>query len=264
MESGKSVEKPVAFISGATSGIGKATALLLAKNGYRLIVAGRRPVPLNKLASDIENLYKTSCLSLVFDVRDLDHLQRIFEILPEEWKDIDILVNNAGLAAGLDPVHQGSIADWNQMIDTNIKGTLFLTRLIAPGMIERRRGHIINISSIAGKEVYPSGAVYAATKHAVEALTKGMRQDFVNYGVKVSSVSPGAVETEFSLVRFKGDEARAKKVYEGFTPLSAEDIAESILFILSRPPHVNIQDILIMPAAQASATMINRNEKSRE
>lgn len=263
MNSATSSEKPIVFISGATSGIGRATAILLAKQGINLILAGRRAIALNKLASDLEYQYNINCLSLVFDVRDLDHLHRIFEILPEEWKSIDVLINNAGLAAGLDPVHEGSISDWNQMIDTNIKGTLFLTRLISPGMIERRRGHIINISSIAGKEVYPNGAVYAATKHAVEALTKGMRQDFVSYGVKVSSVSPGAVETEFSLVRFKGDEERAKKVYEGFAPLQAEDIAESILFILTRPPHVNIQDILIMPAAQASATIINRKEKNQ-
>ena len=247
------------LITGATSGIGRAAAVRLAGEGYRLLLAGRRAIALNRLAADLEKRFGTECMSMVVDVRNLDELTRTISAIPQAWKEIDVLINNAGLAAGLDPVHQGSFDDWNQMIDTNIKGTLHLTRLIAPGMIERRRGHIINVSSIAGKEVYPNGAVYCATKHAVEGLTRGMRLDFVQYGIKVSSVSPGAVETEFSLVRFKGDEELAKKVYEGFYPLQADDVADAISYVLSRPSHVNIQDILIMPTAQASSTVIARN-----
>ena len=251
-------DRPIALVTGATSGIGRATAVRLAANGYRLILTGRRVVTLRKLAETIEADYQTDCLAVPVDVRDYDALSKTFEHLPVFWQDISVLVNNAGLAAGLDPVHEGSLEDWNQMIDTNIKGMLFMTRIIAPGMVERGRGHIINIGSIAGKEVYPKGAVYCATKHAVEALTKGMRQDFVPYGIKVSSVCPGAVETEFSLVRFKGDQERADKVYDGFVPLNADDIADVIHFVISRPAHVNIQDVLIMPTAQASASIINR------
>ncbi len=250
--------KPIVLITGATSGIGRATALRLAKEGYRLILAGRRHVTLKKLTAYIESKYNTECLAIPVDVRNYSGLKSAFAEIPEEWKQIGVLVNNAGLAAGLDPVHEGSLDDWNQMIDTNIKGILHVTKLVAPGMIERKKGHIINIGSIAGKEVYPKGAVYCATKHAVEALTLGMRQDFVPYGVKVSSVCPGAVETEFSLVRFKGDADRADKVYDGFQPLEAEDIADVIQYIITRPAHVNIQDVLVMPAAQASATIIHR------
>ncbi|MFA5814336.1 MAG: SDR family oxidoreductase [Bacteroidales bacterium] len=250
--------KPIVLITGATSGIGRASAMRLAKDGYRLILTGRRAVTLKKLTVYLESKYKTDCYSIPVDVRDYSNLKKFFNELPEEWKSIGILINNAGLAAGLDPVQEGSLDDWNQMIDTNIKGILHMTRLIAPGMIARKKGHIINIGSIAGKEVYPKGAVYCATKHAVEALTLGMRQDFVPYGVKVSSVCPGAVETEFSLVRFKGDQERADKVYDGFVPLQPEDIADVIHFIITRPAHVNIQDVLIMPTAQASATIIQR------
>jgi len=250
--------KPIVLITGATSGIGRAAAMRLAKDGYRLILTGRRAVTLKKLTIYIESKYNTDCLSIPIDVRDYPALEKVFEGLPEEWKSIGILINNAGLAAGLDPVHEGSLEDWNQMIDTNIKGILHMTRIVAPGMIARKKGHIINIGSIAGKEVYPKGAVYCATKHAVEALTLGMRQDFVPYGVKVSSVCPGAVETEFALVRFKGDQERAEKVYDGFKPLDPEDVADVIHFIITRPAHVNIQDVLLMPAAQASATIFHR------
>ena len=250
--------KPIVLITGATSGIGHATAMLRAKDGYRVILMGRRAAILKKLTIDLESKYKIECLSLSVDVRDFSTLKRAFNELPEEWKSIGILINNAGLAAGLDPVHEGSLDDWNQMIDTNIKGILSMTRLVAPGMIARKKGHIINIGSVAGKEVYPKGAVYCATKHAVEALTLGMRQDFVPYGIKVSSVCPGAVETEFSLVRFKGDQERADKVYDGFVPLEPGDIADVIHFIITRPAHVNIQDVMIMPTAQASATIIHR------
>ncbi|MDD2570213.1 MAG: SDR family oxidoreductase [Bacteroidales bacterium] len=253
------IRKPLALITGATAGIGQATAIRLAGEGYRLLLAGRRAERLKLLASDLKTHYGAECYCVEVDVRNLEQLTETINNLPPDWSEIDVLINNAGLAAGLDPVQSGSFDDWNQMIDTNIKGTLFLTRLVAPGMIDRKRGHIINISSIAGKEVYANGSVYCATKHAVEALTRGMRIDFVPYGIKVSSVSPGAVETEFSMVRFKGDGERAKKVYEGFDPLQAEDIADAISYILSRPSHVNIQDILIMPAAQASSTVLFKN-----
>jgi NADP-dependent 3-hydroxy acid dehydrogenase YdfG len=250
--------KPIVLITGATSGIGRASAIRLAKDGYRLILTGRRAVTLKKLSAYLESKYSADCLTIPVDVRDYSSLKRSFEEMPEDWKSINVLVNNAGLAAGLDPVQSGSLDDWNQMIDTNIKGVLHMTRLVAPGMVERKKGHIINIGSIAGKEVYPKGAVYCATKHAVEALTLGMRQDLVPFGIKVSSVCPGAVETEFSLVRFKGDQERADKVYEGFVPLEPEDIADVIQFIITRPAHVNIQDVLVMPSAQASATIIHR------
>jgi len=251
-------KKPIVLITGATSGIGRATAIRFAKEGYRLILTGRRAVTLKKLTDYLESKYKTEYESIPVDIRDYPTLKKTFNELPEEWKSIGILINNAGLAAGLDSVQEGSLDDWNQMIDTNIKGILHMTHLVAPGMIKRKKGHIINIGSIAGREVYPKGAVYCATKHAVEALTLGMRQDFVPYGVKVSSVCPGAVETEFSLVRFKGDQERADKVYDGFVPLEPDDIADVIHFIITRPAHVNIQDVLIMPAAQASATIIHR------
>jgi 3-hydroxy acid dehydrogenase / malonic semialdehyde reductase len=250
--------KPIVLITGASSGIGRATAMRLAKDGYRLILIGRRAVTLKKLTIYLESKYNTECISIPMDIRNYSNLKKEYNELPDEWKSIGILVNNAGLAAGLDTVQEGSLDDWNQMIDTNIKGILHITHLVVPGMIARKKGHIINIGSIAGREVYPRGAVYCATKHAVEALTLGMRQDFVPFGVKVSSVSPGAVETEFSLVRFKGDQARADKVYDGFVPLEPEDIADVIHYIITRPAHVNIQDVLIMPTAQASATIINR------
>jgi len=252
------VEKPIVLITGATSGIGQATAFLLAKEGYRLILTARRAEKLKKLGSTLEDQYKMKCCVCPLDVRSLQAVKGFVGSLPPEWQSVSVLLNNAGLAAGLDPVQEGSTDDWDQMIDTNIKGLLYMTRMIAPGMIKRGEGHIINIGSIAGKEVYPKGAVYCATKSAVEALTKGMRLDLVPYGIKVSSVCPGAVETEFSLVRFKGDEARASKVYEGFQPLQAEDIADVIRFIISRPAHVNIQDVLIMPTAQASATIVHK------
>ena len=250
--------KPIALITGATSGIGRATAIRLAKEEYRLILTARRTVNLKQLGDYLRDQYKTSCYTYPLDVRSLSGIERFMEDLPEEWRPIGILVNNAGLAAGLDYIQEGSTDDWDQMIDTNIKGLLYMTRLVVPGMIERKKGHIINVGSIAGKEVYPKGAVYCATKHAVEALTRGMRQDLVQHGIKVSSVCPGAVETEFSLVRFKGDEERAAKVYEGFTPLQAEDVASVVHYIISRPAHVNIQDVLNMPTAQASASLINK------
>lgn len=239
------------FITGATSGIGAATARLLAEKGYRLVLTGRRAERLERLKEELENSFSTPVCTLTFDIRQQEEADKAIASLPEVFRTVDILINNAGLAAGLSPLQEGSLTDWEEMIDTNLKGLLYVTRRIAPIMVERKKGHIVNISSIAGKETYPMGNVYCATKHAVQSLTKAMRLDMVKYGIRVSSVAPGAVKTEFSTVRFKGDQERADKVYEGFIPLSAEDIAETILFIITRPPHVCIDDLLIMPTAQA-------------
>lgn len=243
----------IALITGATAGIGEATAQKLAGEGYNVIITGRRKARLKKLADYIEQSCNVKVLPLNFDIRNKHEVDETFEGIPEDWKNIDLLVNNAGLAAGLSHIQEGSITDWEQMIDTNIKGLLYISRKVMPRMVKREQGHIINVSSIAGKEVYEKGNVYCATKHAVEALTKGMRIDMLPHGIKVSSVSPGLVETEFSMVRFKGDEEKAGAVYEGLEPLRAEDIAETVAWIAGRPPHVNINDVLIMPTAQANS-----------
>jgi 3-hydroxy acid dehydrogenase / malonic semialdehyde reductase len=252
--------KQIALITGATSGIGEATAMLLARNNFRIIITGRRKDKLYLLREKIIAETNTDVLILNFDIRNLAENEVALKSLPEEWQNVDVLVNNAGLAAGFNTLQEGDINDWERMIDTNIKGLLYITRLISPKMIERKKGHIINISSVAGKETYPFGNVYCATKHAVQSLTKGMRIDMLKHGIKVSSVSPGAVETEFSLVRFNGNENRAKDVYRGFTPLFANDIADAILYIVTRPKHVNIDDILIMPTDQAFSRDFNRRE----
>jgi 3-hydroxy acid dehydrogenase/malonic semialdehyde reductase len=243
----------IALVTGATAGIGEATAIKLADEGYDVIITGRRKERLKKLAENIQQSCNVQVHILNFDIRNKVEVDEAIDQLPEQWQQIDLLVNNAGLAAGLSHIHEGSINDWEQMIDTNIKGLLYISRKIMPMMIERKSGHIINIGSIAGKEVYENGNVYCATKHAVEAITKGMRLDALKHGIKVSSVSPGMVETEFSMVRFKGDEERADNVYKGFQALKAEDIAETIAWIALRPPHVNINDVLIMPTAQANS-----------
>lgn len=248
----------IVLITGATAGIGEACAEKFAANGYNLILTGRRKERLEKIKEELELAYKVKVHTLAFDVRKNEEIKNAIESLPESWNDIDILINNAGLSQGLDPVQDGSPEDWDTMIDTNVKGLLYMTRAIAPSMIERGRGHIINIGSIAGKEVYPGGSVYCATKHAVEALSKSMRLDMFRHNIKVSQISPGAVETEFSIIRFKGDEERAKKVYHGYQPLKAEDVAEATFFVADAPEHVNIQDILIMPMAQANSTSFDR------
>jgi NADP-dependent 3-hydroxy acid dehydrogenase YdfG len=251
----------IALITGASSGFGKACAQLFAKNGYDLILTGRRTERINELASDLESNYFANIKSLSFDVRDLNATERALHSIPEDWKkNITVLVNNAGLAAGRGPIHEGNIDDWEQMIDTNVKGLLYVTRIVSPWMVAQKQGHIINIGSIAGKETYPGGNVYCATKFAVDALSKSMRIDLIETGVKVTNIAPGAAETEFSLVRFKGDDDAAKKVYEGLIPLSADDIAEAVYFAASRPKHVNINDMVIVPAAQANATVFDRSK----
>lgn len=249
----------IALITGASAGIGEACAIKLAKNGFDLIIAGRREKNLEKLAAKIQESNKNEVLSLCLDVRNYEEVEKTINSLPEKWKNIDVLVNNAGLAVGVSPIEQGVVDDWDRMIDTNVKGLLYVTRCVSPLMAERKKGLIVNISSIAGKEAYPGGNVYCGTKHAVEAITKGMRIDLLPHNIRVSSIAPGMVETEFSFVRFKGDKNKAEQVYNGFKPLKAEDIADSLLFIATRPDHVSINDILIMPSAQASARDVNRN-----
>ncbi len=250
----------IALITGATSGIGEAVAKIFARDGFNIIITGRRVALLSALAKQIEQDYRVRVLALSFDVRDNGQVQSYLGALPKEWSDIDVLVNNAGLAVGLNQIQNGVIDDWERMIDTNVKGLLYVSKIISNYMINRGKGHIINIGSIAGKSVYPNGNVYCATKHAVDALSKAMLMDLNPHNIKVTQVCPGAVETEFSEVRFKGDKERAANVYKGFTPLKASDIAEVILYAVNAPEHVNISDMVIMPTAQASATIINRKD----
>jgi 3-hydroxy acid dehydrogenase / malonic semialdehyde reductase len=249
----------IALITGATSGIGKSTAEIFARNGYDVIITGRRKERLAEEQKHIESNYKVKVQTLCFDIRAQSEVEAAINSLPANFKAVDVLVNNAGLAAGLAPIQDGNIDHWERMIDTNIKGLLYITKAISRLMIERKSGHIINVGSIAGKEAYANGNVYCGTKHAVDALNKGMRIDLLPYNIKVSAVNPGMVETEFSIVRFDGDEERAKKVYNGFEPLRPEDVAETIYWMASRPAHVNINDIIIMPSAQANATTVKRN-----
>jgi 3-hydroxy acid dehydrogenase/malonic semialdehyde reductase len=246
------------LITGATSGVGEACAHLFAKEKYNLVLTGRRLDRLEKLSNDLKEKYQVKVMQLNFDVRDKETVVNYLEKLTDEWKNIDVLINNAGLSQSLDPIQNGSYDDWDTMIDTNVKGLLYVTKVVANWMIKNKKGHIINIGSIAGKEVYPNGNVYCATKFAVDALSKAMRVDLLPHGIKVTAIHPGAVETEFSQVRFKGDDARAKKVYEGFEPLVANDIAETIWFAVSRPAHVNINELIVTPLAQGSANNIFR------
>ena len=250
----------IAMITGATSGIGLGTAKALASEGFNLILTGRRNDRLVNIKKEIEEKYKVKVLILCFDVRNQSEVEKAVSSLSAEWKNIDVLVNNAGLAVGLEPIQEGLIEDWERMIDTNVKGLLYVTRAVSPMMCSRKSGHIVNICSTAGKEVYPNGNVYCATKHAVDALSKAMRQDMLPYGIKVTNICPGAVETEFSLVRFKNDEARAAKTYEGMTPLNGDDIANLIRFAVTLPAHVCINDLVVTPTAQANATNIIRKK----
>ena len=247
-----------ALITGATSGIGRAVADIFAENKYNLIVTGRRSERLQELKAALEQQHGISVLALCFDVRYNDEVVRNIESLPVEWRNIDVLVNNAGLAVGLNHIQDGVLDDWERMIDTNIKGLLYVTRAVSPLMIARNSGHIVNICSIAGKEVYENGNVYCATKHAVDALSKAMRIDMLGHNIKVTNVCPGAVETEFSIVRFKGDTQRAAGTYRGIEPLTGRDIAECIYFAVSLPEHVCINDMMIMPTAQADSRTFNR------
>ena len=247
------------FITGATSGFGEATARLLASAGYSLILTGRRADRLQSLAKDLGKHEAIDIQTLAFDVRHFEQCHEAISSLPESITNkIDVLINNAGLAVGRNSIDEGLLDDWNRMIDTNLKGLLYVSKCIIPYMMKRGKGHIINISSIAGKEVYPEGNVYCASKHAVEALTNAMRIDLLKHNIKVGQIAPGAAETEFSLVRFKGNEKLAKSVYNGFTPLDAKDIAEAIHFMVTRPSHVNINDLTIMPSAQATAQIFNK------
>lgn len=245
------------LITGATSGIGLSIARLLAKHQFRLILCGRRVDRLSAVQAELTK--HTGVTTLSFDVRKSEEVQAAIQSLPDDWKTIDVLINNAGNAHGLDPIQTGKQYDWDAMIDINVKGLLYVSQCVIPSMTERKSGHIINIGSIAGKEVYPNGNVYCASKFAVDALTKGMRIDLNPYAIKVTGIHPGLVETEFSLVRFKGDEARAAQVYKGYEPLKPEDIAELILFTLTRPSHVVLADVVVLPTAQASATLVKKD-----
>ncbi len=248
----------IALITGVTSGIGKASADIFAENNYNLIVTGRRHERLREIKNELEKQFGIEVFALCFDVRNNDEVIENINSLPEEWRNIDVLINNAGLAVGLNHIQDGVIDDWERMIDTNIKGLLYVTRAVAPLMVARNSGHIVNICSVAGKEVYENGNVYCATKHAVDALSKAMRVDMLKHNIKVTNICPGAVETEFSIVRFKGDTERAAGTYRGMEPLVAKDVAQCIYFAVSLPYRICINDMLIMPTAQADSRTFNR------
>ena len=246
------------LITGATSGIGRATARAFAKKNFKVILCGRREDRLAELQDELSQ--RTEVRTLMFDIRDKNAVAESIGSLPLNFKNIDVLINNAGNAHGSDPIQSGSLQDWDDMIDINVKGLLYVSKAVIPGMVDRRFGHIINIGSVAGKEVYPNGNVYCASKFAVDALNQGMRMDLNDFGIRVGAIHPGLVETEFSEIRYKGDLARAAKVYTGFHPLKPEDIADIIHFVVSRPYHINITDLIVMPTAQASATIVNRGK----
>jgi NADP-dependent 3-hydroxy acid dehydrogenase YdfG len=245
--------KKTILVTGTTSGFGKAIATKFAMEGHDLIITGRREDLLTELSAELRKEYKVEVLSLCFDVKVKEEVELAISSLPEEWKEIDVLVNNAGLAVGMNPIQEGVIDDWERMIDTNVKGLLYMTRFVAPLMVARKKGHIVNIGSIAGKEVYPMGNVYCGSKFAVDAISKGTRIDLVSHNIKVTHVAPGAADTEFSLVRFKGDKERAEGVYKGFKPLLAEDVANVVFYVTTLPAHVNINELVVMPTAQASS-----------
>jgi NADP-dependent 3-hydroxy acid dehydrogenase YdfG len=253
-----SLKDKFVFITGASSGIGAACARQFAAQGANLLLCARRLEKLQKLSEEIASEYHVKVHCFELDVRHKKSVTKVIDALTDEWKLVDILINNAGLAAGFDTLQEGSIQDWEDMIDTNVKGLLYITKAILPGMITRNKGHVINLGSVAGHYVYPKGAVYCASKFAVNAISNGLRMDLLGTKIRVSTVDPGAVETSFSLVRFKGDEKRASAVYEGIEPLTADDVASAILYCASCPPHVNISEIIIMPTDQAAATMFAR------
>lgn len=249
----------VILITGATSGFGEASAHLFAKNNWDIIITGRRKERLEKLKAELKSNFNIDVLSICFDVRNLDEVKTAILSLQDKWKKIDVLLNNAGLAAGRGPIQEGLYDDWEQMIDTNVKGLLYMIREVSPLMIPRKEGHIINVASLAGWESYGGGNVYCGTKHAVRSITRSARIDLLPYNIKVSVISPGAAETEFSLIRFKGDEEKASAVYDGYQPLKAEDVANSIYFMATQPAHVNIEEIFILPTAQATATITHKS-----
>ena len=248
----------IIFITGASSGIGESCARAFAQQGARLILAARRIERLKELAVELKRKPGEDILLWALDVRDQPAVERAINGLPGEWAAINVLVNNAGLSRGLDKLHEGKLDDWEEMIDVNIKGLLYVSRAVIPGMVKRGQGHIVNIGSIAGHEVYRGGNVYCATKFAVRALSKGLRIDLNGTNIRVSEVAPGMVETEFSVVRFRGDKERAGKVYQGLTPLSPDDIADAVVYCATRPPHVNISEMIVMPTDQASPTLVHR------
>jgi 3-hydroxy acid dehydrogenase/malonic semialdehyde reductase len=257
-----SIQNQIVLITGASSGIGAACARIFAPSGAKLILAARRQERLQQLADELMERFDETSLQiylLQLDVRDRLAVESAISNLPPEWSDIDILINNAGLSRGLDKLHEGDTEDWEEMIDTNIKGLLYLTRYIVPGMVKRDRGHVVNIGSIAGHQTYPKGNVYCGTKAAVKAISEGLKQDLLGTAIRVTSVDPGMVETEFSEVRFHGDRDRAQQVYQGVTPLTPDDVADVIFFCVTRPTHVNINEVILMPVDQASATMVHRH-----
>lgn len=254
----ENIKDKIVFITGASSGFGMAIAKLFAEHGAKIIIAARRTERLNDLKKELENKLNTKILAITMDVRNQKQVEEKISSLFDEWKPIDILVNNAGLSRGLDKIYEGKIQDWEEMIDTNVKGLLYVTKAILPDMVKRNSGHIINIGSTAGHEMYPNGNVYAATKHAVFALSKGMKMDLLGTKIRVSSVDPGMAETEFSNVRFRGDNERVKNVYAKMTPLKPEDIADAVLFCATRPPHVNINEIIMMPTDQSGSMLVHR------
>ncbi|GMU95711.1 MULTISPECIES: SDR family oxidoreductase [Ignavibacterium] len=254
------LEGKIVLITGASSGIGKSCAEKFAELNAKLILTARRKDRIENLAEELKHKFRAEILPLKLDVRNFEEVKSFYESLPAEWKKIDILVNNAGLARGFDKFYEGKIDDWNEMIDTNIKGLLYVSRVVVPQMVERESGHIINIGSTAGHEPYPMGNVYVATKFAVKALSQSFRIDVLEKGIKVTSIDPGMVETEFSKVRFRGDEERAKKVYDGLQPLTPDDVADAVIYAATRPKHVNINQIILTPLAQASSNFVHRKK----
>ncbi len=259
-----SIQNQIVFITGASSGIGAACAKIFATGGAKLILAARRREKLDRLASELVEAKLVASANDIYllelDVRDRPQVESAITALPDAWKNIDILINNAGLSRGLDKLHEGNFQDWEEMIDTNVKGLLYMTRYIVPGMVSRGRGHVVNIGSIAGRQAYPKGSVYCASKAAVRAISDGLKQDLLGTAVRVTEIEPGLVETEFSNVRFHGDSDKAKNVYQGLTPLKADDVADVVYFCATRSPHVNISEVLLVPTDQATATLVHRKE----
>ncbi len=257
----QSLEDKIVLVTGASSGIGAACARVCAKNGARLVLNARRKERLEALAAELMKSFGAASLILPFDIRNLGQVKTAVERLPTDWESIDVLINNAGLARGLDRLYEGNIEDWEEMIDSNIKGLLYVTRLVLPGMLKRGRGHLVNIASIAGIQTYPRGNVYCASKAAVRVLSEGLRQDLLGTPIRVTTISPGLVETEFSQVRFHGDRERAAQTYQGMTPLTADDVADAVFYSLTRPPHVNVNEVVLLPTDQATSTLVHRSEQ---